>query len=187
VKLNSLISFIRIEVASAEPRVDLSISSPLGVAPEEPRVRILTSSPLGASEARVGRSPTRCAAGHAGGARKSPQATAFSFAEYQAISQQTATYPDRGGPLGLAYITAGLAAEAGEVAGKIAKGLRDANGFFDVERKTGIKSEVGDVLWFLSEICTHMGIPLEDAADWNVRKLHDRMSRGVLGGSGDDR
>lgn len=50
-----------------------------------------------------------------------------------------------------------------------------------------LKKEVGDVLWYLAQICTELGLSLDEAAHANLEKLFDRQSRGVLGGSGDKR
>lgn len=112
---------------------------------------------------------------------------AYTFDEYQTDSAKTAVYPDRGGTGGLCYLGLGLCGEAGEVAEKIKKIIRDYDGVVDDERKSSIAKEIGDVSWYLSEICTHFGISLADVARGNVAKLQDRQRRGVLGGSGDNR
>ena len=81
-----------------------------------------------------------------------------------------------------AYMVANLAAEAGEVAGKYAKWIRD--GVFDEE---AIQKEMGDVFWQLAGLATVMGWSLADIASKNLQKLNDRASRMTLSGSGDDR
>ena len=77
--------------------------------------------------------------------------------------------------------------EAGEVQGKIKKIIRDNGGIITPEAVDGIKDELGDTLWYITSMCENLGITLEDVAVGNIKKLHDRRSRGVLGGSGDKR
>ena len=81
-----------------------------------------------------------------------------------------------------AYMVANLTSEAGEVAGKYAKWIRD--GVLDEE---GLQKEMGDVFWQLAGLSTVMGWSLSDIACKNLKKLADRQSRLTLGGSGDDR
>lgn len=85
------------------------------------------------------------------------------------------------------YPALGLAEEAGEVAGKFAKAVRDESGFISDERKEAIKKELGDVCWFVAELSTLMGFSLEDVMQGNIDKLTDRKARGVIKGSGDNR
>ena len=85
------------------------------------------------------------------------------------------------------YPVMGLAEEAGEVSGKFAKAVRDNNGVIDEERKTAIKKELGDVLWFVAEISTLLGFTLEEVMQGNLDKLASRKARGVIHGNGDDR
>jgi NTP pyrophosphatase (non-canonical NTP hydrolase) len=80
-----------------------------------------------------------------------------------------------------------LAEEAGEVAGKFAKAIRDSAGKVDEERKAAIVKELGDVMWFVAELATCLGVKLEDVAQKNLDKLASRKERGVIHGSGDDR
>lgn len=81
-----------------------------------------------------------------------------------------------------AYMITNLTSEAGEVAGKFAKWIRD--GSFDEE---GMQKEVGDVLWQIAGLSTVMGWSLADIASKNLQKLADRQSRLTLTGSGDQR
>ena len=63
---------------------------------------------------------------------------------YQRGARQTARYPDVGSnPI---YPTLGLCGEAGEVADKVKKVLRDQNGSFSAEVKQALMLELGDVL-----------------------------------------
>lgn len=81
-----------------------------------------------------------------------------------------------------AYMVANLTSEAGEVAGKYAKWIRD--GVLDEE---GLQKEMGDVFWQLAGLSTVMGWSLSDIASKNLQKLVDRQQRLCLGGSGDNR
>ncbi len=107
------------------------------------------------------------------------------FKTYQSKSRLTARYPNLGS--NNIYPTLGLVGEAGEVAEKIKKVIRDKNGIFDEESKKGIKKELGDVLWYLSNLCTEFDFSLEEVALQNLEKLRLRASKGKISGSGDDR
>lgn len=107
------------------------------------------------------------------------------FDEYQKKSSSTAVYPDIGH--NFVYPTLGLADESGEVVGKIKKVIRDDGGVMNEEKRLEIKKELGDVLWYLSQLATELKIKLSDVAQTNVDKLASRMDRGVLQGSGDNR
>lgn len=85
------------------------------------------------------------------------------------------------------YPALALAEEAGEVAGKYAKAVRDCNGFIDSERKEAIVKELGDVTWFVAELCTLLNVSLEDVMQKNIDKLTSRRERNVIHGSGDNR
>jgi NTP pyrophosphatase (non-canonical NTP hydrolase) len=112
----------------------------------------------------------------------------FSFTDYQLLTGATAKYPDvgTGSQLALAYCGLGLW-EAGEVGGKIKKVLRDDDGVLTDERRQDIEKEMGDVLWYMSQLANEMGSSLEQIALANIEKLADRRARGVIGGSGDNR
>jgi len=107
------------------------------------------------------------------------------FNEYQHKSRKTAAYPDIGHAV--IYPTLGLVNEAGEVAGKIKKVFRDKNGEINSETREALKSELGDVLWYLAQVCTELGLNLEDVAEANIVKLYDRLERGKIKGDGDNR
>lgn len=107
------------------------------------------------------------------------------FNEYQQKSRKTAAYPAIGHPV--VYPTLGLANEAGEVAGKVKKVFRDRGGEINEETRRALQAELGDVLWYLSQVCTELGISLEEVAESNLAKLHDRLERGVIRGDGDNR
>lgn len=85
------------------------------------------------------------------------------------------------------YPVMGLTEEAGEVAGKFAKAVRDCNGKIDETRKIEIIKELGDVMWFVAEIATVLNVPLEEVMQKNISKLTSRLERGIIHGSGDNR
>lgn len=81
----------------------------------------------------------------------------------------------------------GLVGEAGEVAEKFKKIIRDRQGMISDDDKKDIAKELGDVLWYISVIADYIELPLGDIATGNLDKLSSRKSRGVQRGSGDDR
>ena len=107
------------------------------------------------------------------------------FSEYQTKSRRTANYPSIGH--GVIYPTLGLASEAGEVAGKIKKVFRDKGGVIGEAEKEALKSELGDVLWYIAQVCTELGLSLDAVAGYNIEKLYSRLERGRIGGEGDNR
>ena len=107
------------------------------------------------------------------------------FDNYQIEARKTAIYPNK--DKNFIYPTLGLVGESGEVAEKIKKVLRDNNGNFDYESKTAIKKELGDVLWYLANLCNELDFTLNEVAEENLEKLSNRLLRGKISGSGDDR
>ena len=105
--------------------------------------------------------------------------------DYQRESRKTALYPDVG--RNAIYPTLGLVGESGEVADKVKKILRDKQGVFDKDSKDEIKFELGDVLWYISQLSSELGYELEEVAHANLQKLNSRKSRGKIQGSGDNR
>lgn len=104
--------------------------------------------------------------------------------QYQAEAAVTAIYPARSA---IIYPALGLSEEAGEVAGKISKWIRDAGGQPEKLDKEAVAKELGDVLWFVSNLAYDLGYTLSDIAYMNIKKLQDRAARGKLTGSGDNR
>lgn len=104
---------------------------------------------------------------------------------YEMKAGQTAIFPKN---QALEYLALGLTSEAGEVAGKVKKLIRDGE---DVEgfemKKIAIASEVGDVIWYCAMLAKEVGVPLNDIMKENLKKLHGRKTRGTLQGSGDNR
>ena len=107
------------------------------------------------------------------------------FETYQKQARKTAIYPDLGH--NNIYPTLGLVGEAGEVAEKVKKVLRDKHGIFDDNSKQEIKKELGDVLWYLANLCSEFQFSLNDVAETNLDKLKKRAIRGKIPGSGDNR
>jgi NTP pyrophosphatase (non-canonical NTP hydrolase) len=107
------------------------------------------------------------------------------FTEYQTKSRFTAQYPAIGHAI--VYPTLGLVNEAGEFAGKIKKVFRDKDGEITPETREALKAELGDVLWYLAQTCTELGVSLDEVAESNLTKLLDRQARGKIQGDGDNR
>lgn len=63
----------------------------------------------------------------------------------------------------------GLGEEAGEALSVIKH--RYYGGSYDVE---DLVSELGDVLWYISSLCTATGIKLEDVAKYNIERIYHR-------------
>ena len=101
---------------------------------------------------------------------------ALDFRSYQDMASETAVYKAEHQVI---YPALGLAAEAGEVANKVKKILRDGN--FNRE---AIADEVGDCLWYIAALCRDLNVDMKELAKNNLRKLHDRKARGVIQGSG---
>lgn len=92
------------------------------------------------------------------------------FGQYQLQSRRTAKYPPIGH--GVIYPTLGLTNEAGVIG--------------EAEREA-LKGELGDVLWYLAQVCTELDLSLDEVAEYNLKKLLDRLERGKIGGDGDNR
>jgi NTP pyrophosphatase (non-canonical NTP hydrolase) len=106
------------------------------------------------------------------------------FDDYQRAALATAAYGEANRVI---YPALGLASEAGEVAGKIKKVLRDQAGDFSSAPREALKDELGDVLWYLAVLAHDLGLSLDEIASRNVDKLASRAERGTIGGSGDRR
>ena len=83
--------------------------------------------------------------------------------------------------------TLGLSGEAGEVAEKVKKVIRDKGGEFDDDTRLAICKELGDVLWYVAQIASELNLDLSNVAQGNLDKLADRAKRGKIKGNGDDR
>ncbi len=107
------------------------------------------------------------------------------FSEYQRKTRKTAIYPNQG--KNFIYPTLGLTGEAGEVAEKIKKIIRDKDSKLENKTIKEIEKELGDVLWYLSQLATELGLSLEKIAYENLKKLYSRKKRGKIKGRGDNR
>lgn len=103
---------------------------------------------------------------------------------YQELARKTKMYPDE---YKIIYPALGLAGEVGEVCEKIKKILRDKGGNFTDDSKEAILCELGDVTWYIANICSDLGLKMDDVANRNIEKLNSRKERNVIGGSGDNR
>lgn len=103
----------------------------------------------------------------------------MTFYEYQVAAARTsaAPFPERERPMvqGL-----GLCGEAGEVADTIKKATW--HGIPADPQK--ISDELGDVLWYVSDLCNHFGLTLEAVAKGNIAKLERRYPKGFVPGGG---
>src|SRR4051812_46548366 len=81
----------------------------------------------------------------------------------------------------------GINGEAGEIAEKVKKIIRDKGGDVSAADKAEMAKEVGDVLWYLAVFAHHLGVSFDDVAQQNLDKLQSRQARGKLQGSGDNR
>jgi NTP pyrophosphatase (non-canonical NTP hydrolase) len=107
--------------------------------------------------------------------------------DYQHACRKFAIYPNE---RAVEYLALGIASEAGEVAGKIKKQIRDGKDWTGEQRhdhRVAVLAEMGDVCFYLAELCTHYGTTLSEVMQGNVDKLESRQRRGTISGSGDVR
>ena len=109
----------------------------------------------------------------------------MTFEEYQKESRKTALYPNKDN--NFIYPVLGLCGESGEIAEKIKKVIRDEGGIVSEHKKEEIKKELGDVLWYISQIATELGLSLDAVVKLNIEKLRSRLERNKIFGSGDNR
>ena len=106
------------------------------------------------------------------------------FNSYQRIAATTAIYPDN---QRIVYPALGMAGEAGEVANKVKKIIRDGPNALPKEWRKELSKEIGDVLWYCAALASDLNIDLQEIVSENIQKLLDRKQRNVIGGSGDNR
>ncbi|MEU7867852.1 nucleoside triphosphate pyrophosphohydrolase family protein [Dactylosporangium sp. NPDC049140] len=105
--------------------------------------------------------------------------------EYQRAALRTAAPRDKRNEL--LHLVLGLVGESGEIAEKFKKWVRDHDSEESRIDRADIAKELGDVLWYLAVLADYLDLSLDDIATNNLAKLASRQSRGVLGGSGDNR
>lgn len=107
--------------------------------------------------------------------------------DYQKRASNTAIYPGRGtkSPEAISYTILGAAGEAGELANTWKKYFRDGADIAPI--RESLRYELGDLLWYVSQLANELGMTLEQVAQCNLDKLKDRQARNRLGGSGDKR
>ena len=103
---------------------------------------------------------------------------------YQQVAKTTAIYPRE---QAIIYPTLGLTGEAGEVANKVKKIIRDGTIENHESLIQEISAEIGDCLWYISVLADDIGVKLSDIANSNLEKLENRKKKGTIHGSGDDR
>jgi NTP pyrophosphatase (non-canonical NTP hydrolase) len=112
---------------------------------------------------------------------KEKQMSSITATQYQVAACGTAIFPKE---TALAYLTLGLAGEAGEIANKAKKLIRDGD---NADKRQEIGKELGDVCWYLAVLAEELDMNLGKVMEDNIEKLSSRKARGVLGGSGDNR
>jgi NTP pyrophosphatase (non-canonical NTP hydrolase) len=116
---------------------------------------------------------------------KERQLSSITASLYQEKACETAIFPKH---QAMEYLTLGLTGEAGEIANKVKKFIRDGAPPDEYEaKKIEIGYEIGDVLWYCAVLAEEMGMNLGHIMEKNLEKLHDRKKRGRLSGSGDNR
>ena len=105
--------------------------------------------------------------------------------EYQRGALRTAAARDKHNEL--LHLVLGLVGEAGEIAEKFKKWVRDLDSDESRIDRADIGRELGDVLWYVAVLADYLDLSLDDVAAGNLAKLASRQGRGVLGGSGDNR
>lgn len=111
------------------------------------------------------------------------------LSEYQKEAHRTSLQASYGeGEMArLIYPTLKLAGEAGEFGEKVGKIIRDRSGRIGPDERAALRDELGDVMWYVAEVATVLGLDLDDVGLSNLEKLRSRAERGVIQGSGDRR
>lgn len=104
--------------------------------------------------------------------------------DYQKAAISTAIYPNDNN---ISYLALAICGEAGELADKVKKVIRDKQGQFYIPDLTAIAMELGDILWYAANLAKVLGYDLSDIAQLNIEKINGRVERGTLHGSGDNR
>jgi NTP pyrophosphatase (non-canonical NTP hydrolase) len=116
---------------------------------------------------------------------KERQLTTLTATYYQARACETAIFPKH---QAMEYLTLGLTGEAGEIANKVKKFIRDgATKDEYLAKRIEIAYEIGDVLWYCAVLAEELDMNLGHIMEKNLEKLADRHKRGKISGSGDNR
>ena len=116
---------------------------------------------------------------------KERQLSSITAADYQARACETAIFPKH---RATEYLTLGLTGEAGEIANKVKKFIRDgATKDEYLAKRIEIGYEIGDVLWYCAVLAEELEMNLGHIMEKNLEKLADRHKRGKISGSGDNR
>lgn len=109
------------------------------------------------------------------------------FDEYEKLASRTAIFNESQQLYRLYDLGLGVAGETGELVEKLKKAIRDDGGEITDERREALKKEIGDVLWYLSQLSRALGFSFSDIAQANIDKLWKRYEEGRIKGSGDNR
>ena len=109
------------------------------------------------------------------------------FDRYQRLANRTGNFTGKQAEFSLMYLGLGVTSEAGEIADKIKKVIRNDDGTMSREKREAILFEMGDVLWYLSQLARHFDVPFSKVANMNIKKLADRAKRNVIASNGDTR
>ena len=107
------------------------------------------------------------------------------FNKYQKECRKTAIYPKIG--KNFIYPTIGLVGEAGEIANKVKKVIRDDNSKLNNKNREELAYELGDIMWYVAQLSTELNIKLSKVVEMNIEKLTQRMKKNTVHGSGDHR
>lgn len=99
----------------------------------------------------------------------------FSFLEYQNKSARTMNRLEF--HEALSNWCMGLSGEVGEITEHIKKHLYHGKKLDYGE----VEKEIGDLLWYVSALCSSLGFSLEDVAKGNIKKLEARYPQGFKG------
>lgn len=106
------------------------------------------------------------------------------FEDYDKIAMENEVWPKEHH---LIFPALGITGEAGEVAEKVKKILRDKGGKIDDTDELEIVKELGDVLWYLTAMAHDLGYTLQEVAEENIQKIRSRRERDKIHGNGDNR
>ena len=111
------------------------------------------------------------------------------FRDYQKLSGKTdlgTSAQDNLVPGWMSYVL-GIGGETGELLEKVKKLFRDDKGHLTPERREAIILEMGDILWYMARLCSHLNIDFDKVPEMNLDKLASRQQRKRLKGDGDNR